>query len=51
MSIPKVRSAMYLMAKLLGDVSAIQRGRVGKRIWSRVIGKLAGRLLGRLRIR
>ncbi len=48
MSISKSRSALYLLARLLGDVQAVRRGRVGERVARRVAGRAAGRLLGAL---
>ena len=43
-----MRRFLYLLARLLGDVNAIRRGTVGKRIARRVAGKATGRLLGKL---
>jgi hypothetical protein len=48
MSIPKIRGWLYLIARLLGDVSAVRKGAVGKRIARRIAGKASGRILGRL---
>ena len=48
MSISKTRGFLYLLAKLLGDVQAVRRGRVGKRIARRAAGKITGRGLGKL---
>jgi hypothetical protein len=47
MSINKVRSVLYFLAKLLGDVNAVKKGKVGQRIGRRVAGKVTGRLLGK----
>lgn len=44
----RIRSVLYGAAKLLGDVQAVRRGRVGRRIGRRVSGKMTGRLLGRI---
>lgn len=41
----KLRSLLYLLARLLGDVNAVRRGRIGQRIVRRVAGKAAGRAL------
>jgi hypothetical protein len=46
--ISRTRSALYGLGKFLGDVSAIQKGTIGKRIVRRNAGKAAGRLLGKL---
>ncbi len=48
MSINKARGFLYWLARLLGDVNAIKRGSVGKRIARRAAGKLTGRGLWRL---
>ena len=42
------RSFLYALARLLGDVNAVQKGRVGKRIARRAAGKATGRAMGRL---
>jgi len=47
-SINKARGFLYWLARLLGDVNAIKRGSVGKRIARRAAGKLTGRGLWRL---
>ncbi len=46
--ISQTRRLLYGLAKILGDVSAVQRGTVGKRIARRAAGKAAGGLLRRL---
>lgn len=43
-----MRSFLYALARLLGDVNAVKRGKVGKRIGRRIVGRATGRLLGRL---
>lgn len=48
MSINRTRGALYLLARLLGDVQAVRKGRVGQRIGRRVVGRIAGRGMGRL---
>ncbi|WBL16383.1 hypothetical protein [Sutcliffiella sp. NC1] len=48
MSINKTRGWLYLIAKILGDVNAVKKGKVGKRIARRAAGKATGRALGRL---
>lgn len=42
------RSWLYQIAKLLGDVNAVKRGSVGKRIGRRIAGRATGRGLARL---
>lgn len=46
--ISKIRSLLYTTAKVLGDVDAVRKGKVGKRVKKRVLGKIAGKLLGKL---
>lgn len=48
MSINKIRSFLYTLAKILGDVNAVRKGKIGKRIGRRVAGKFTGRFLGKL---
>jgi hypothetical protein len=38
---------LYKLAKFLGDVNAVKRGRVGKRVARRIAGRATGRQLGR----
>jgi hypothetical protein len=42
------RGLLYTLSRLMGDVSAVKKGTVGKRIGRRITGKATGRLLGRL---
>jgi len=42
------RSFLYWLGKLLGDINAINRGRVGRRIGRRIAGRATGRGLGKL---
>lgn len=42
------RGWLYLLAKLMGDINAIQKGRVGRRVGRRIAGKATGRGLGKL---
>ncbi|AIF45741.1 hypothetical protein [Virgibacillus sp. SK37] len=44
MTIGKIRTILYKLAKILGDINAVKRGRVKQRIKNRVIGKFTGRL-------
>lgn len=43
-----VRSALYAWARLLGDLNAIRRGTVGKRIKRRLLGRVFNRLMRRM---
>jgi hypothetical protein len=38
-----LRSFLYRWARFLGDLEAVQKGRIGKRITRRVIGRVIGR--------
>ncbi|MFA1821146.1 hypothetical protein ACDX78_13400 [Virgibacillus oceani] len=44
----KTRGFLYTLAKILGDINAVKKGRVGRRIGRRVAGKITGRGLGKL---
>ncbi|MFA8438809.1 hypothetical protein [Pueribacillus sp. YX66] len=48
MSIQKTRGFLYTLSKILGDVNAIKKGTVGKRVARRVTGKTTGKALRRL---
>lgn len=38
-----MRSLLYTIAKLLGDLNAIKRGRISERLFNRGLGKVFGR--------
>ncbi|GFP19101.1 hypothetical protein HKBW3S03_00605 [Candidatus Hakubella thermalkaliphila] len=48
MGISKTRGFLYRLARLLGDVGAVQKGKEGKRIARRVAGKATGRAFRKL---
>lgn len=48
MSLNKSRGFLYKLARLLGDVNAVQKGRVGRRVGRRITGKAAGRGMRKL---
>lgn len=48
MSINKLRSLLYGSAKFLGDVNAVKKGKVGKRIARRAAGKMTGKFMNKL---
>jgi hypothetical protein len=48
MSINKTRGILYSLAKLLGDLSAIFKGKPGKRITRRATGKATGKIFRKL---
>ncbi len=43
-----LRSLLYFIARLMGDLSAVQKGTVGRRVARRTAGKATGRALGKL---
>jgi hypothetical protein len=50
MTIGKLRSLLYWLACVLGDVQAVRRGptAMGKRLMRRQAGRLTARMLGKL---
>lgn len=48
MGISKTRGLLYRLARLMGDVSAVQKGKVGRRVGRRVAGKATGKALRKL---
>lgn len=48
MNLNKIRSSLLKTEKVLGDINAVQKGTVGKRIVRRAAGKATGKLLGKL---
>jgi hypothetical protein len=50
MTLNKLRTWLYRIARILGDVNAARRGPRGiaKRIGRRAAGRIAGRALGRI---
>lgn len=48
MTARQFRSLLYLVARIMGDVNAVQRGKVGRRIVRRLAGKVTGRAMGRV---
>lgn len=47
MTLSRFRGMLYFAARILGDVQAVRRGRVGMRIVRRLVGKGTGRLMGK----
>jgi hypothetical protein len=47
-SIGKVRGFLYRLARLLGDVNAIEKGKAPQRVERRIAGKMTGRILRKL---
>ncbi len=48
MSINKVRGLLYFLAKILGDVNAVNKGKIGRRVGRRIAGKMTARALWKL---
>ncbi len=48
--ISSMRGILYRVARLLGDVEAVEKGprAIGRRFERRLVGKGAGRLMGKL---
>lgn len=44
----KSRGFLYKLARMLGDVEAVKKGRIGKRVGRRASGKASGRLMRKL---
>ena len=44
----RFRGFLYGLARLLGDVNAVRKGRMGRRIAWRLAGKMTGRVLGKM---
>jgi len=42
-NITKTRGLLYFLAKIPGDVNAVKKGKVGKRVVRRAAGKTAGK--------
>ena len=40
-----MRGFLYKLARILGDVNAVKKGRVGRRVGRRAAGRTTGRLL------
>jgi hypothetical protein len=47
-SISQTRGILYQLAKILGDISAVSKGTVGKRAVRRTAGKATGKMFGKL---
>jgi len=41
----KLKSLLYKLIRWHNDLSAIQRGRIGKRIGRKMVGRLAGKVM------
>jgi len=43
-----MRSFLYKLARIMGDINAVKKGRVGQRIGRRAVGRATGRSMRRL---
>jgi hypothetical protein len=48
MSLSHVHGLLYRLARLLGDVNAVEKGKVPQRVKRRLVGRVFGRIMGRL---
>ncbi len=48
MSINKIRTILYFLARILGDINAVQKGKIKQRIGRRITGRVFGKILNRL---
>lgn len=48
MTINSIRNILYSIARLLGDVNAIQKGKIGQRIVRRTTGRMTGKMLQKI---
>lgn len=44
----KFRALLYALARFLGDLGAVSKGKTGKRIGRRIVGKSTGKGIGKL---
>ena len=47
LTIGKTRSALYKTAKILGDINAVKRGTIVRRVTHRISGKITARSLSK----
>lgn len=40
-----MRNLLYLIARIMGDLQAIQKGRFLKRVQRRILGRIAGQII------
>ncbi|UOE93548.1 hypothetical protein [Alkalihalobacillus sp. LMS39] len=48
MNINQIRRTLYKIGRVLGDINAVKRGKVGKRIGRRVVGKSTGKAIRKM---
>ena len=44
----KFRGFLYWLARFLGDINAVKKGKVGRRVGRRIAGKVTGKMLGKI---
>lgn len=47
MTFAKLRTLLYQLARIMGDIQAVRKKKVGRRLGRRVAGRLTGKMLGR----
>ena len=47
-SINSIRSLLYRLARILGDISAVSKDKIGKRVTRKITGKATGRVFKKL---
>ena len=47
-TIGKTRTSLYKSARILGDINAVKRGKMGRRATHRLTGLLSARILSKL---
>lgn len=48
MNLNKIRGYLYKFARILGDLNAIEKGKIGVRIARRYTGRIIGRFLNKI---
>lgn len=48
MSMNQTRGFLYALARVMGDVNAVKKGRVARRIGRRAAGKITGRAMRKI---
>ncbi|MCX7874616.1 MAG: hypothetical protein N2321_00455 [Melioribacteraceae bacterium] len=48
MSINKLRNVLFKASRILGDINAIQKGKIGERIARRAAGRVSNNLLNKI---
>ena len=43
-TIGKIRSFLYISAKILGDINAVKKNKIGSRVTNRLTGKVSSRI-------